>query len=187
MTDLLRASLRALPDFPEKLPDFDLASAPDDPEELFLEWLEQAIEQVPQPHAFSLATATDEGRPSSRMLILKNLDQRGWHFATSRSSRKATELALNPWVAGNFFWQALGRQIRFSGPVTALSAAASAADWLERPWSDGRDNPEWQLYAVQPVELEFWQARHDRAHRRLIYRRDNPGSEWFRMRSGSTS
>ena len=117
----------------------------------------------------SLATADGTGRPSSRMLILKDIDGDGWHFATSRESRKGHELAVNPHAALNFFWQQQGRQVRVAGDVVELSAEASAADWHARPGADGSANPDWQLYAVRPREIEFWQARHDRRHIRHRY------------------
>lgn len=165
MSDALRRRLRSLPDFPDDLPEFDPAAAPQDPARLFLAWLDEALAAgVEQPHAFSLATAGPGGQPSSRMLILKNLDEDGWHFATSRSSRKGRELAANPYAAMNFYWPRLGRQVRVTGPVVELSAGASAADWLARPGADSSTNPEWQLYALRPLELEFWQARRDRRH-----------------------
>ncbi|WP_312180798.1 pyridoxamine 5'-phosphate oxidase family protein [Arthrobacter sp.] len=160
-----RRKLRALPDFPAELPDFDPAAAPADPAELFRLWLDEALAAgVPQPHAFSLATADTAGSPSSRMLILKDIDDDGWQFATARTSRKGRELAANPRAAMNFFWQALGRQVRVAGSVVPLSDEASAADWDERPGADGTPNPVWQLYALKPVETEFWQARADRNH-----------------------
>ncbi|MFB0834594.1 pyridoxine/pyridoxamine 5'-phosphate oxidase [Arthrobacter halodurans] len=163
--------LRGLPDFPENLPDFDVASAPADPAALFRAWLEEAAAAgVRQPHACSLATVGAEGQPSSRMVLLKNIDADGWHFATSRTSRKGTELTANPRAALNFFWADQGRQVRVVGKVVELSAEASAADWRGRPADDGRDNPHWQLYAVLPREIEFWQGRHDRKHIRHIYR-----------------
>lgn len=171
MNDLLRSRLRALPDFPDTLPEFRPETAPEDPAELFLDWLETAIGAgVPQPHAFSLATADAAGRLSSRMLILKNLDDDGWHFATSRSSRKGRELAAHPGAAMNFYWPQLGRQVRVAGTAVGLSAQASAADWDERPGADGTPNPLWQLYALRPSEIEFWQARADRHHVRHQYR-----------------
>jgi pyridoxamine 5'-phosphate oxidase len=164
--------LRALPDFPEVLPDFDPASAPADPAELFRLWLDEALAAgVPQPNACSLATADEQGRPSSRMLILKDIDADGWHFATSRESRKGQELTANPHAALNFFWQQQGRQVRVAGDVVELSAEASAADWQARPGADGseNENTDWQLYAIRPREIEFWQARHDRRHIRHRY------------------
>jgi len=170
MSDAFRQYLRALPDFPEDLPDFNPDEAPDDPAELFRQWLREALAAgVPQPHACSLATAGYDGQPSSRMLILKNIDRDGWHIATSRTSRKGRELAANPKAALNFYWPPQGRQVRVAGPVVELSAAASAADWNARPGADGSDNPDWQLYAVHPIEIEFWQARHDRRHIRHFY------------------
>ncbi|MET3205309.1 MULTISPECIES: pyridoxamine 5'-phosphate oxidase family protein [unclassified Arthrobacter] len=165
MSDTFRSNLRALPDFPKNLPDFEPATAPADPVALFKLWLDEALAAgVLQPHACSLATADGNGRPSARMLILKNIDDDGWHFATSRTSRKGRELSVNPSAALNFYWPQQGRQVRVAGPVVELSAEASADDWQARPAADGSDNPDWQLYAVRPTELEFWQARHDRRH-----------------------
>ena len=170
MSDAFRSQLRALPDFPTDLPDFDAATAPADPVALFKQWLDEALAAgVLQPHACSLATADGRGQPSSRMLILKNIDDDGWHFATSRTSRKGRELSVTPNAALNFYWPQQGRQVRVAGPVVELSAEASAADWQARPANDGSVNPDWQLYAIQPVEIEFWQARHDRRHIRHRY------------------
>ncbi|MDN3483616.1 pyridoxamine 5'-phosphate oxidase family protein [Arthrobacter sp. APC 3897] len=171
MTDSFRLMLRALPDFPEDLPDFDPAGAPADPAELFRSWLDGALAAgVRQPHAFSLATADAGGNLSSRMLILKELDDDGWHFATSRTSRKGRELSANPRAAMNFYWSELGRQVRVAGTVVQLSEAVSARDWNERPGADGSENPQWQVYALQPAEVEFWQADPDRHHIRHRYR-----------------
>ena len=170
MSESFRRMLRALPDFPATLPAFDPATAPADPVALFRQWLDEALAAgVPQPHAFSLATADADAKPSSRMLILKNIDDQGWHFATATTSRKGRELAANPWAAMNFYWWPLGRQVRVCGPVVALSAEASAADWADRPAVDGSTNPSWQLYALRPAEIEFWQASADRNHIRHWY------------------
>ncbi|CEA07725.1 Phenazine biosynthesis protein PhzG [Arthrobacter saudimassiliensis] len=170
MSDSFRRRLRALPDFPEDLPAFDPAGAPADPQQLFRDWLDEALAAgVRQPHAFSLATADAAGNLSSRMLILKNLDDSGWHFATARSSRKGRELAANPRAAMNFYWAEQGRQIRVAGAVVLLSDDASARDWAERPSAGGSANPDWQLYALQPVEIEFWQADPGRRHIRHRY------------------
>jgi pyridoxamine 5'-phosphate oxidase len=169
MSETFRKFLRALPDFPDSLPAFDPEAAPQDPTELFKRWLDQALGAGErQPHAFSLATVGGDPhgtqQPSSRMLILKNIDGDGWHFATSRTSRKGRELDVVPQAAMNFYWPSQGRQVRLAGPVVQLSAEASARDWAERPRADGSDNPEWQLYAVQPREFEFWQASNDGRH-----------------------
>ncbi|MCY0904775.1 pyridoxine/pyridoxamine 5'-phosphate oxidase [Arthrobacter sp. H14-L1] len=170
MSESFRRRLRALPDFPDLMPDFDPEKAAADPAVLFRAWLEDAVAAgVPQPHACSLATADAGGNLSSRMLILKNLDDDGWHFATARTSRKGRELAANPRAAMNFYWPQVGRQVRLAGTVVELSATASAADWADRPAADGTANPQWQLYALRPSEIEFWQARADRRHIRHRY------------------
>jgi pyridoxamine 5'-phosphate oxidase len=109
------------------------------------------------------------------MLILKNIDDDGWHFATSRASRKGRELKDNPYAALNFYWPQLGRQVRVAGPVKELPAEASAADWHARPGAEGSDNPDWQLYAIRPRETEFWQARHDRRHIRHRFGQEQLG------------
>jgi len=165
VTESFRSLLRALPDFPASLPPFDAKAAESDPALLFQGWLAAALAAgVPQPHAFSLATATAAGQPSSRMLILKDIDEAGWHFASSATSRKGLELSENPRAAMNFYWPQQGRQVRVVGSVVELSAQASARDWDERPGADGRPNPSWRLYALQPTEFEFWQASADRNH-----------------------
>ena len=174
MSESLRSRLRALPDFPADLPAFDPEAAPADPGALFLAWLDVALAAgVRQPHAFSLATVAASGAPSSRMLILKDLDEDGWQFATARTSRKGRELTENPRAAMNFYWSELGRQVRVVGAVVELSAEASARDWAERPAADAAPNPAWQLYAVRPTEVEFWQASADRHH--IRHRYDLPG------------
>lgn len=179
MSDELRHRLRALPDFLENLADFDVEATPPKPEQLFLEWLEFALaEGLAQPHTFSLATAASDGMPSARILILKGLDHQGWHFASMATSRKGIELAANPQAAMNFSWLELGRQVRVTGHVIELSEAESERDWQERPRADGRSNPQWRLWALHPNEIEFWQARQDRKHRRLFYRRNEPSADW---------
>jgi len=170
MSESFRQILRALPDFGDGLPRFDPATANADPTVLFREWFDDALaEGLPQPHAFSLATATTDAAVSSRMLILKDIDEGEWQFASSRTSRKGRELTANPNAAMNFYWSALGRQVRVCGVVRELSAEASAADWDARPATDGSANPSWQLYALRPTEIEFWQASSDRHHVRHRY------------------
>jgi len=170
MSESFRQLLRALPDFGDILPHFDPATASPDPTVLFREWFDEALaEGIPQPHAFSLATATADAVVSSRMLILKDIDDGNWQFATSKLSRKGRELTANPNAAMNFYWSALGRQVRVCGAVHELSAEESAADWNARPATDGSVNAAWQLYALRPTEIEFWQASTDRHHVRHRY------------------
>lgn len=165
--------LRALPAFPDDLPLLDPDAVPEDPHVLFRSWLEDAIASgVRQPHALSFLTAGPDGAPVGRTLILKDIDQHGYHVASHRTSRKSQQLAADPRAAMLFFWRESGRQVQISGGVTALGEDISQADWRARPSSDGRPDPDWQVYALQPSSFEFLQARQDRRHTRLGYRRD---------------
>lgn len=166
----LAARLRALPSFPEDMPTLDLETLPEDPAVLFRDWLEDAISSGGrQPHAMTFQTVDPDGRPVGRTLILKDLDERGLHVSTRRTSRKARQLEGNPAAAMTFFWRESGRQVQLGGTVHALDEATSQADWLTRPSSDGRPNPDWQVYALQPQWWEFTQSRHDRRHVRAGY------------------
>lgn len=129
----LRARLRELPVFEGELPVFEVSGAPSHPAELFLRWLEEAIERgVREPHAMTLGTVDGEGRPSSRVLILKGLGDGRWEFAASSASRKGRELAGSGWAALGFYWSELGRQVRVRGRVLAAGTDRSAADFLAR-------------------------------------------------------
>ncbi|WP_432933942.1 pyridoxine/pyridoxamine 5'-phosphate oxidase [Microbispora sp. CA-135349] len=130
----IRDLLRNLAVFDTELPEFDVDAAPSDPVALFVEWLTSAVKAgVREPHAMSLATADAAGRPSSRMLICKDLDADGtWFFATSAGSRKGRELAGNPYAALCFHWPEQGRQVRVRGVVVPAGAERSAADFLAR-------------------------------------------------------
>src|SRR3954453_7338340 len=87
-----------------------------DPIRQFRTWLEQALAaQVPEPNAMTLATATPDGRPSARVVLLKGIDPGGFPFHTNYDSRKARELAGNPRAALVFYWGELERQVRVEG------------------------------------------------------------------------
>lgn len=129
----LRERLRRLKVFEGELPSFVASEAPTHPAELFLAWLTEAIEAgVREPHAMTLSTVDGEGRPSSRVLILKGLGDGRWEFATSSASRKGRELAGNGWAALSFYWSEQGRQVRVRGRVLPVGAERSAADFLAR-------------------------------------------------------
>jgi pyridoxamine 5'-phosphate oxidase len=129
----LRTRLRELVVFEGDFPDFDVSAAPTHPAELFLRWLSEAIDaNVREPHAMTLSTVDREGRPSSRVLILKGLGDGRWEFATSRRSRKGVELGEVGWAALNFYWSELGRQVRVRGRVLEAGADRAAADFLAR-------------------------------------------------------
>lgn len=112
----------------------DFAHFPDTPQQAFSLWLNDAIAQgIKEPHAMTLSTVDADGFPDARVLILKNVDERGWHFASKADSPKGLQIASSSKVALTFYWPQLGRQIRIRGRATELSASESAADFLERP------------------------------------------------------
>lgn len=106
----------------------------DDPITLFHAWLEDAAEQgMHEPNAMTLATATPNGRPSARVLLLKGVDARGFVFFTNYDSRKGLELAENPVASLVFWWDILERQVRVEGCVEKLAAGESDAYYNSRP------------------------------------------------------
>jgi pyridoxamine 5'-phosphate oxidase len=106
----------------------------DDAVRQFAAWYDEAhAEGVPLPEACALATASADGRPSVRMVLLKQADERGFVFATSYTSRKGRELAENARAALLFYWHALGRQVRIEGSVARVPPDESDAVFLARP------------------------------------------------------
>jgi pyridoxamine 5'-phosphate oxidase len=105
-----------------------------DPIKQFQLWFDDAIAaQLPLPEAMNLATATPEGRPSSRMVLLKQVDHDGFVFFTNYHSAKAAQLEANPYAALVFYWPQLERQVRVEGKVERTSAAESEAYFQTRP------------------------------------------------------
>ncbi|HEX4261856.1 MAG TPA: pyridoxamine 5'-phosphate oxidase [Acetobacteraceae bacterium] len=100
---------------------------------LFRTWLAEAEASEPNdPVAMTLATATPDGRPSVRMVLLKGVDDRGLVFYTNRQSRKAAELDANQHAALLFHWKSLRRQVRVEGPVEHTTAAEADAYFASR-------------------------------------------------------
>jgi pyridoxamine 5'-phosphate oxidase len=127
MTQDLRSWLRGLPVFPDATPHFDAGNLPSEPAALFLDWLENAAAAGQlAAHAACLSTSSADATPNARFLILKDLGDRGWQFATHRTSPKGQELKENPVAALTFFWPTTARQVRLSGVVTELPADESA-------------------------------------------------------------
>ncbi|KXV00557.1 pyridoxamine 5'-phosphate oxidase [Gluconobacter potus] len=113
--------------------DIPLIDLKADPFALFAAWMSDAETSEPNdPNAMVVATATPDGRPSVRMLLLKGVDERGFVFYTNLESRKGRELLANPHVALLFHWKSLRRQIRIEGPVEAVSAAEADAYFASR-------------------------------------------------------
>ena len=112
----------------------DAASLDPDPVRQLDAWLHEAIEAgIPLANAFALATADADGAPSVRYVLLQSIADDGLRFFTNRASRKGRELATNPWAAAAFWWPALDRQVRVTGPVRLLSDEESLAYWRTRP------------------------------------------------------
>jgi pyridoxamine 5'-phosphate oxidase len=100
----------------------------------FDKWFQQTLNaRVPEPNAMVLATATPEGRPSVRMVLLKSFDERGFVFFTNYESRKSVELLLNAHAALLFYWQELERQVRIEGSVEKVSRKETEEYFQTRP------------------------------------------------------
>ena len=167
-----------------------------DPITLFHDWVDG--------DQMAIATATPDGRPSVRMLLLKSADERGFTFFTGYTSRKGRELAANPRAA--LLFHRPGIQVRVEGRVERLSAAESDAYWATRPAASRRSaaashqseplasreeleatvaaqpeeppRPErWGGYRLVPDTFEFWRHRDDRLHERHLYRACDDGWE----------
>ena len=105
-----------------------------DPIRQFEQWFKQALSaEVPEPNAMSLATVGSHGKPSLRIVLLKDVDQRGFTWYTNYESRKGHELLANPHAALTFHWVALERQVRIEGRVEKVDATDSDAYFKIRP------------------------------------------------------
>ncbi len=112
----------------------DIAGVDPDPIVQFERWFKEAVAaELPEPTAMALATVTPEGRPSVRMVLLKGVDQRGFVFYSNYESRKARELAANPYAALALRWYQLGRQVRIEGRVERITQQESEAYFRTRP------------------------------------------------------
>ncbi|WP_246683472.1 pyridoxal 5'-phosphate synthase [Labrys sp. KNU-23] len=131
---MMKDELRALKSLAGPLPAFDMEGAPDNPRLLFSLWFRHAVEAgVAEPHAMVLSTVDEKGAPDARIVILKNLDRRGWHFASTDQGPKGRQIALNPQVALTFHWARLGRQVRIRGLARRAEMHERDADFLARP------------------------------------------------------
>ena len=119
-----------------------------DPFHQFTTWYDEAVAAgLPEPEAMTLSTATLEGRPSARIVLLRGYDERGFCFFSNYASQKGRELAANPYAAVTFHWVELERQVRIAGRVEKVTAAESDVYFQSRPsqsrigaWSSPQSN-----------------------------------------------
>ncbi len=112
----------------------DETASDTDPLRQFQRWLDQALAaQIPEPTAMTLATVGADGRPSTRVVLLKGLDERGLAWYTNYDSRKGRELAQQPAAALQFHWVELERVVRIEGRVEKTTDAESDAYYASRP------------------------------------------------------
>ena len=124
----------------------DLAENPIDQ---FNRWMEQTIAaEIPDPNAMTVATVDASGQPSQRIVLLKQVDDRGFVFYTNLASRKSEELKQNPKISLHFPWHFLERQVKICGVAEQLTAAESLKYFLSRPresqigaWSSHQSRP----------------------------------------------
>lgn len=116
----------------EPLEEREVAS---DPFTQFEVWFKDALEntEIGDPNAMCLSTSTQDGRPSSRYVLMKSFSKSGFTFYSNYDSRKGRELSANPYVAINFFWPPIHRQIRIEGTVTKISNEDSIHYFKSRP------------------------------------------------------
>lgn len=116
------------------LQSLDITDVANDPIEQFKKWFDEALKsELLEPNAMTLATATRDGKPSARIVLLKGIDYQGFVFYTNYNSKKGAEMAENPHVALCFSWLELQRQIRIEGTIEKVDAAVSDAYFQSRP------------------------------------------------------
>jgi pyridoxamine 5'-phosphate oxidase len=147
-----------------------------DPFRQFAIWFEQVRDIEPDPTAMAVATATRDGRPSVRTVLLKAVDDTGFVFYTNYNSRKAREIAESGRASLLFYWRSVERQVRIDGVVEKVSGAEADAYFATRPLES-----RWSVYASRqsdPIESrEALESRFDVA--RQVYGETVPRPEWW--------
>lgn len=136
---------------------------PEDPIVRFEAWMAEAAKTEPNdPNAACLATATPDGRPSARMVLLKGVDARGFVFYTNLESRKGRELSANPQAALCFHWKTQTRSVRVEGPVEKVADAEADAYYASRSrgsrigaWASQQSRPLQGRWALEKAVAEY--------------------------------
>jgi pyridoxamine 5'-phosphate oxidase len=133
-----------------------------DPLQQLQQWYVEAVQQKePHPDALTLATANKQGRPSARIVLLKDIDDKGVVIYTNYHSRKAQEMLENPFAALVFYWPGLYRQVRVEGRVEKVSAAESGKYFSSRPYDS--QISAWISEQSQVIpDREYLLARHEK-------------------------
>jgi pyridoxamine 5'-phosphate oxidase len=173
----------------------------------FTKWWQEAVNSaIDEVNAMTLATASLDGLPSARIVLLKAFTKEGFVFFSNYESFKGRQLADNPKACLVFFWKELERQVRITGLVEKISelesdeyffsrptesrigAAVSpqsqvieSREWLQQKFEKAKVEPvkrpsHWGGYRVRPILVEFWQGRPGRLHDRLQYSLNDDGS-----------
>lgn len=129
----IRKKIRSSKTLAGPFPPFHTEAAEEYPHELFLKWFHEALKSgVYEPHSMTLSTVDRDGAPDARVLIMKDIDERGWYFASSLVSNKGRQIGNNPEVALTFYWPLIGRQVRIRGKAIPMGKEISAKDFLNR-------------------------------------------------------
>lgn len=112
----------------------DEASVNKDPVLQFAAWFKEAVEaKIPDPNAMVISTVSPEGKPTSRVVLLRNFNEKGFTFYTNYNSKKGKDISVNPNVCLNFFWPQLERQLRVDGAAVMQTTAESDLYFNSRP------------------------------------------------------
>ncbi|RPH65723.1 MAG: pyridoxamine 5'-phosphate oxidase [Burkholderiales bacterium] len=143
--------------------ELDESHARSDPLEQFRVWFDQALRsELPEPNAMTVATVGENGRPSTRVVLIKDFDARGVVWYTNYESRKGRELAVRPVAALQFHWVELERVVRIEGQVERVDPAESDAYYASRPlasrigaWASDQSRPLASRVALVARAAEF--------------------------------